>query len=81
MANRTPARSRAPLLALTLAFALAGAAFAVATPLFQGPDEPAHVDLVRHYGVILDWGSGEVLSRTTSQYRELLKRRSASAWT
>ena len=38
------------------------------------------LDLVRHYGVILDWGSGEVLPRTTEQYRELLKRRSASAW-
>ena len=38
------------------------------------------LDLVRHYGVILDWGSGEVLPRTTEQYRELLQRRSASAW-
>jgi 4-amino-4-deoxy-L-arabinose transferase-like glycosyltransferase len=42
-------RTRTCLLALTLAFALGGAAFALATPLFQGPDEPAHVDLVRHY--------------------------------
>jgi N-methylhydantoinase B len=38
------------------------------------------LDLVRHYGVILDWGSGEVLPRTTEQYRELLRRRSVSAW-
>ena len=38
------------------------------------------LDLVRHYGVILDWGSGEVLPRTTEQYRELLQRRSASDW-
>jgi N-methylhydantoinase B len=38
------------------------------------------LDLVRHYGVILDWGSGEVLERTTAQYRELLQRRSASHW-
>lgn len=38
------------------------------------------LDLVRHYGVILDWGSGEVLARTTQQYRELLRRRSASQW-
>ena len=38
------------------------------------------LDLVRHYGVILDWGSGEVLPRTTEQYRELLKRRSMRAW-
>ena len=38
------------------------------------------LDLVRHYGVILDWGSGELLPRTTEQYRELLQRRSASEW-
>lgn len=38
------------------------------------------LDLVRHYGVILDWGSGELLPRTTEQYRELLRRRSASQW-
>jgi N-methylhydantoinase B len=38
------------------------------------------LDLVRHYGVILDWGSGDVLPRTTEQYRELLQRRSASQW-
>jgi N-methylhydantoinase B len=38
------------------------------------------LDLVRHYGVILDWGSGEVLPRTTKQYRELLRRRSVSQW-
>ena len=34
---------------LTAAFALAGGAFAVGAPLFQAPDEPPHVDLVRHY--------------------------------
>ena len=38
------------------------------------------LDLVRHYGVILDWGSGELLARTTEQYRALLQRRSASQW-
>lgn len=32
---------------LTLAFALLGTGFAVVTPLFQAPDEPAHVDMVR----------------------------------
>lgn len=37
------------------------------------------MDLVRHYGVILDWGTGELLSRTTEQYREMLKRRTAAA--
>src|SRR5438552_18523734 len=34
---------------LTAAFVLAGAAFAVGAPLFQAPDEPPHVDMVRHY--------------------------------
>ncbi|HEU4973612.1 MAG TPA: hydantoinase B/oxoprolinase family protein [Baekduia sp.] len=38
------------------------------------------LDLVRHYGVILDWGSGELLPRTTEQYRALLRRRSAAHW-
>ena len=38
------------------------------------------LDLVRHYGVILDWGNGELLSRTTKQYRALLQRRSAAHW-
>ena len=38
------------------------------------------LDLVRHYGVILDWGSGEVLPRTTKQYRDLLRRRSVNEW-
>ncbi len=38
------------------------------------------LDLVRQYGVILDWGTGELLPRTTEQYRELLQRRSAAAW-
>jgi N-methylhydantoinase B len=38
------------------------------------------LDLVRHYGVILDWDSGELLERTTRQYRALLQRRSAAHW-
>ena len=38
------------------------------------------LDLVRHYGVVLDWGTGELLRRTTEQYREMLRRRSAACW-
>jgi N-methylhydantoinase B len=38
------------------------------------------LDLVRHYGVILDWGNGELLVRTTQQYRALLRRRSVAHW-
>jgi N-methylhydantoinase B len=38
------------------------------------------LDLVRHYGVVLDWGTGELLPRTTEQYRDVLRRRSAACW-
>ncbi|MFC5993147.1 hydantoinase B/oxoprolinase family protein [Pseudonocardia hispaniensis] len=38
------------------------------------------LDLVRRYGVILDWGTGELYQRTTEQFRELLQRRSAAYW-
>ena len=38
------------------------------------------LDLVRHHGVILYWGSGELLPHTTERYRELLRRRSAAHW-
>jgi N-methylhydantoinase B len=38
------------------------------------------LDLVRQYGVILDWGTGELLAKTTAQYREMLHQRTAKAW-
>jgi N-methylhydantoinase B len=38
------------------------------------------LDLVRHYGVILDWGTAELLPRTTEQYREMLRRRASACW-
>lgn len=38
------------------------------------------LDLVRRYGVILDWESEELLDRTTEQYREMMKERSAQHW-
>lgn len=38
------------------------------------------LDLVRHYGVILDWATGELLPNTTRQYREQLAKRSSSHW-
>ena len=37
-------------------------------------------DLVRQYGVILDWGSGELLPETTKQFRAMLRRRAATHW-
>jgi N-methylhydantoinase B len=51
---------------------------AVATRFRSG--ELDTMDLVRHYGVILDWGTGELLPRTTEQYREMLKHRAVAAW-
>ncbi|WP_125615543.1 hydantoinase B/oxoprolinase family protein [Specibacter cremeus] len=38
------------------------------------------LDVIRRYGVILDWGSGELFPTTTSQYRETMARRSAAHW-
>jgi N-methylhydantoinase B len=38
------------------------------------------LDLVRQYGVILDWGTGELLAKTTAQYREMLRQRAVKAW-
>lgn len=38
------------------------------------------LDLVRHYGVILDWATGELLPNTIKQYREQLAKRSTSHW-
>ncbi len=37
-------------------------------------------DLVRRYGVIVDWGTGELLPRTTATYRRMLERRAVSYW-
>lgn len=38
-------------------------------------------DLVRRYGVIVDWGTGELHPATTAEYRELLRRRAVAHWT
>ena len=38
------------------------------------------LDLVRHYGVILDWGSGELLPQTTETFRAMLARRAVAYW-
>ena len=37
-------------------------------------------DLVRQYGVIVDWGTGELLPRTTTMFRAMLRRRSLDHW-
>jgi N-methylhydantoinase B len=38
------------------------------------------LDVLRRYGVILDWGSGELLPTTTEQFRAMLHRRAARHW-
>jgi N-methylhydantoinase B len=38
------------------------------------------LDLVRRYAVILDWGSGELLPKSTAQFRDMFRRRSAAHW-
>ena len=38
------------------------------------------LDVVRHYGVILDWATGELLERSTAQFREMFLQRAAAHW-
>jgi N-methylhydantoinase B len=38
------------------------------------------LDCVRRYGVILDWGSGRLLPRTTTQFRAMLQRKMVPFW-
>jgi N-methylhydantoinase B len=38
------------------------------------------LDAVRHYAVVLDWNSGEVLPISTAQFREMFLKRSAAHW-
>jgi N-methylhydantoinase B len=38
------------------------------------------LDVLRRHGVILDWGTGELLPQTTEQFREMLRRRASSHW-
>jgi N-methylhydantoinase B len=39
------------------------------------------LDVIRRYGVVLDWGTGELLEKSTRQYRDSLDKRSSSFWT
>lgn len=38
------------------------------------------LDLIRRYGVIVDWGTGELLEETTAQFRTMLERRALAHW-
>ena len=42
--------------------------------------ELSDVDAIRQYGVILDWGTGQLLAKTTEQFRAMLKRRTVPHW-
>ncbi|PHX61165.1 MAG: methylhydantoinase [Actinobacteria bacterium] len=42
--------------------------------------ELSQLDLIRQYGVIVEWGTGELLVNTTKQHRELLRQRAATSW-
>ena len=37
-------------------------------------------DLVRHYGVLVDWGTGELLPKSTETFRVMMRRRSVAHW-
>ena len=39
------------------------------------------LDLIRRYGVILDWAEEKLLEETTMEFREMLRQRAASDWT
>jgi N-methylhydantoinase B len=38
------------------------------------------LDLVRHYGVIVDWRTGELFETTTTEFRAMLARRAVPHW-
>jgi N-methylhydantoinase B len=38
------------------------------------------LDAIRRHGVILDWGTGELLAKTTEQFRAMLRRRTVPHW-
>lgn len=38
------------------------------------------LDLVRRYGVILDWATGELAPNSTREFREMVEKRSAAHW-
>ena len=46
---------------------------------YRDSDITVH-DVVRQYGVVLDWGTGELLEKSTRQFRDSMRTRSASHW-
>src|SRR5699024_12326330 len=43
-------------------------------------DEITVHDVIRRYGVVLDWGTGELLEKSTGQFRESMRARPAAHW-
>jgi len=42
--------------------------------------ELSELDLIRQYGVIVEWGSGELFPITTQQFRDLIRKRAVAHW-
>jgi N-methylhydantoinase B len=42
--------------------------------------EVGMLDMIRRYGVIVDWGTGDLLAQSTRQFRDMLRRRAAAHW-
>jgi N-methylhydantoinase B len=38
------------------------------------------LDVVRRYGVVLNWDNGTLLPKSTTQFRDMMQRRSAASW-
>ena len=38
------------------------------------------LDVIRQYGVVLDWGTGELFAESTRQYRDSLRGRTITRW-
>ena len=56
----------------------AGAPEAIAARYRAG--EIGKLDMVRRYAVLLDWDTGEMLPKSTAQFREMFAKRAASKW-
>jgi N-methylhydantoinase B len=42
--------------------------------------ELSDLDLIRQFGVIVDWGTGELFPETTRQFRDLVRKRAVAYW-
>ena len=42
--------------------------------------EICELDMVRRYGVIVDWGTGELMPKSTKQFRDSFIKRTAAYW-